>query len=120
MSNRKCRMCTKKVIGRIDKLFCSPNCKNSYHSQLKRVTREVTYITDQILHRNRNILLLLLGEEKRKLYIHKFELERRKFNFKHITHLKTSKHGSTFFCVYEFVWIELDNERIYIQKHSLG
>lgn len=118
MSNRKCRMCKREVYGRSDKLYCSLNCKNSYYAGLEKTTRKRTYVIDQILHRNRNILLRLLGVNKRSIYIHKFELIKRKFNFKYMTHLTTSKKGTTYCCIYEFVWIELENEEIYIQKQK--
>lgn len=54
---RLCLSCNKLVEGRVDKLFCSPYCKSSYHyikNRNKKMTRFL--IVDEQLKRNRNIL----------------------------------------------------------------
>lgn len=58
----KCKICKKELKGRSDKKFCSIECKNYYHTNLRRVTNETARALDTILHRNRSILLELLGK----------------------------------------------------------
>ena len=57
---RKCKMCKKKLSGRIDKIFCSTYCKSDFHFKLRRVNKKATLDIDKILHRNRSILLEIL------------------------------------------------------------
>ncbi|MGB5464089.1 MAG: hypothetical protein WBM92_12035, partial [Aureibaculum sp.] len=58
----KCKVCKKNLKGRKDKIFCSIECKNYYHTNLRRVTDAAAKELDKILHRNRSILLELLGK----------------------------------------------------------
>ena len=60
----KCKICKNPLTGRSDKMFCSIECKNYYHTNLRRVTRDTAYDIDIMLHRNRSILLELMGKMK--------------------------------------------------------
>ena len=77
----KCRLCKTNFNGRTDKIFCSTKCKSSYHRQLKAVTKTATRDIDIILHRNRSILLEVMGKHKTQIKIPLSVLEKRKFNF---------------------------------------
>jgi hypothetical protein len=35
----KCKICSKILVGRSDKLFCSLRCKNYYHTNLRKATK---------------------------------------------------------------------------------
>jgi len=58
----KCIVCSKRIVGRSDKKFCSVACKSYYHHQLRKVTKEATRHIDEILHRNRSIRLEIMGK----------------------------------------------------------
>ncbi len=60
----KCKICSNLIKGRKDKLFCSEKCKNYYHTKLRRVTNIAVKEIDIILHRNRSILLEIMGKHK--------------------------------------------------------
>ena len=60
----KCKICSKLIIGRKDKLFCSIRYKNYYHTNLRRVTLEASQKIDRLLHRNRSILLEIIGQNR--------------------------------------------------------
>ncbi|MBK7009823.1 MAG: hypothetical protein IPH36_14925 [Saprospiraceae bacterium] len=60
---KKCKMCPTMFYGRSDKIFCSAKCKTAYHEKLNKVTNEATAKIDKILHRNRSILLEILGKK---------------------------------------------------------
>ena len=57
-----CKICKQEFVGRLDKIFCSINCKNVYNTSLSRVTKNATVSIDKILHRNRSILLEIMGK----------------------------------------------------------
>lgn len=77
MNKRKCKICSKQVVGRNDKLFCSVKCKNYYHVNLRKVTNSHVKELDNILHRNRSILLEVLGKRKGQITVQRVVLEKK-------------------------------------------
>ena len=82
----KCKICNKQIVGRSDKMFCSARCKNYYHINLRRVTQLEVKVIDNILHRNRSILLEIMGKSKNQKKIKRIILDKKKFNYKYNTH----------------------------------
>ena len=114
MNKNKCKICSKILVGRNDKLFCSVKCKNYYHVNLRKATeREVKQI-DTILHRNRSILLEILGKRKVQIKVERVLLEKKKFTFKYHTHFYTNSKGKTYYYVYDLAWMEFSNDEILI------
>ena len=68
---KNCKMCKNEFVGRSDKVFCGLNCKNEYNIKLRQVTRFSTKSIDNILHRNRSILLEILGKNSQQKKIKK-------------------------------------------------
>lgn len=113
---RKCRLCKKAFTGRADKIFCSTACKNDYHVRLRRATTTATKAIDEILHRNRSILLELLGKKNRKMKISRFELEKKKFRFNYITGYTVNKQGKTYHHIYDFSYMTFSDETVLIVR----
>ena len=112
----KCKICNNDIKGRKDKIFCSVRCKNYYHTNLRRVTSvEVTTI-NKILHRNRSILLEIMGKRKSQIKIKRLVLEKKNFHFTYHTHFHINKQGKTYFHVYDFAWMEFSNDEILIVR----
>lgn len=113
----KCKICNNEIIGRSDKKFCSVKCKNYYHVNLRRVTNIAVKEIDKILHRNRSILLEILGKNKTQIKVKRLILDGKKFNFKYHTHLIRNSVGKLYFYVYDFAWMEFsDNEILIVRK----
>jgi hypothetical protein len=113
----KCKICSKEIVGRSDKKFCSVRCKNYYHVNLRKVTDESVKEIDKILHRNRSILLEFMGKHKTQIKINRLLLDQKKFNFKYHTHIIRNSVGKLYFYVYDFAWMEFsDNEILIIRK----
>jgi len=110
----KCKVCKKEIFGRVDKLFCSNKCKNYYHVELRKVTNIAVKKINIILHRNRSILLELLGKNKRQIKISRMELEYKKFSFKYVTHYYKNSKGKYYNYVYDFAWMEFSDDEILI------
>lgn len=77
----KCPICKKVFTGRTDKKYCSIKCKSIYNTKLNKVTFNACTQTDKILHRNRSILLEILGTNVQKKKINRMILDFKKFNF---------------------------------------
>jgi len=113
----KCRICSKELAGRSDRKFCSARCKNYYHTNLRRVTDGAVKQINTILHRNRSILLEILGKQKTQVRIDRIILDRKKFNFKYLTHFQVNSQGKTYHYVYDMAWMEFsDNEVLIVRK----
>ena len=112
----KCKICSKLIIGRKGKLFCSLRCKNYYHTNLRRVTFEASQKIDEILHRNRSILLEVMGKNSTSKQIPRLVLEQKKFRFNYHTHSIVNKHGKTYHWVYDFAWMSFSDDTILIIK----
>lgn len=104
---RLCLSCNKLVEGRVDKLFCSPYCKSSYHyikNRNKKMTRFL--IVDEQLKRNRNILQHF--HKTGKTTILKSELVDKGFDPNFFTNYwKNSKNDVYLFC-YEYGFLSIN------------
>ena len=114
----KCIICSNRIVGRSDKKFCSVACKSYYHHQLRKVTKEATRHIDEILHRNRSILLEIMGKNKVKMKINRIKLEQKKFRFKYHTHFQINKEGKMYRHIYDFAWMEFSNDEILIVRRK--
>lgn len=115
----KCKICKKKIIGRSDKIFCSVACKSEYHYKLIKATKVATYQIDKILHRNRSIMIEILGKHRNQIQINRILLEQKNFHFKYHTHTHINKQGKMYYYVYDLAWMEFSNDTILIirKKH---
>ena len=119
-AHRKCRLCQELFTGRRDKLFCSVKCKTSYHEQLSQVTFEASKRIDKILHRNRSILLELMGKEGKQKKLYKKILDAKKFNWTYITHYHINSQNKTVHYVYDFSWMIFSDQEVLIKRISVG
>ena len=113
---RKCKICKTEFRGRSDKLFCSIDCKNEYHVKLRNVTRGATHKVDTILHRNRSILLEIMGKNATQKKTHRMHLDQKNFNFGYITGMHTNVQGKLVHHVYDFSWIIFSDEEVLIRR----
>lgn len=111
---KKCKICKKNVVGRSDKLFCSVTCKNLYHFKLRKVTRDKAQSIDILLHRNRSILLEIMGKNGIQKKVNRIVLEKKNFHFKYITHYHINSKGKFYHHVYDFAWMEFSDDEILI------
>ena len=115
---KKCKICKLKFKGRTDKLFCSVACKSFYHRELRKATKYITIDIDAVLHRNRSILLEILGKHKIQIKINRILLVKKNFNFKYITHFYINKYGKMYHQVYDIAWMEFSDDEILIVKRK--
>jgi hypothetical protein len=112
----KCKVCDKEFTGRQDKLFCSIKCKNDYHVTLRAITKQAAYPLDRILHRNRAILLEIMGPRTNKKIIMRSELVKKKFQFKYLTHFNVNTNEKMYHHVYDFAWMEFSDDEIMVVR----
>lgn len=114
----KCKICKTVMVGRKDKKFCSSDCKNYYHVNLRRVTFYNAKDIDKILHRNRSILLEVLGKNEMRTKVKRLVLVKKNFHFKYMTHFHVNKEGKMYHHLYDFAWMEFSDDEILIIKRK--
>jgi hypothetical protein len=112
-----CPICKNIIVGRTDKKFCSTVCKSNYHKRLNQSTNAATKKIDSILHRNRSILLELMGKRYTKIKVPLIELESRKFNFNYMTKYIHNKQGKTYNYIYDFSYMTFSTNEVLIIRH---
>lgn len=113
---RKCKVCKTGVSGRSDKIFCSVKCKSNYAYKLREVTNLATSATDKILHRNRSILVEMMGTNKVQSKIEREILVATDFNFRYHTQTRINDQGQTVTFVYDFSWMIFSDQEILIKR----
>ncbi|MGD1848772.1 MAG: hypothetical protein ACFB10_25555 [Salibacteraceae bacterium] len=108
MEERKCLECKGVLFGRIDKKFCSDQCRNAYNNQLKREANNTVRTINNRLRKNRNILFGLNPSGTSR--VHKDRLTTRGFHFKFFTHTHITKAGKTYYFCYDQGYVEIGND----------
>ncbi|MDB4533490.1 hypothetical protein N9242_01360 [Vicingaceae bacterium] len=102
---RKCPYCDEEVIGRVDKLFCTPYCKSTYHYKQTLNKDESRFkIIDKQLKLNRR--LLKNYNKSGKAVIRKELLLKEGFNPKYFTNYWKNQKGGVYLFCYEFGFLE--------------
>ena len=107
---QNCLECGHKIHGRADKKYCSDQCRTSYHNKLNSDLNNYMRNVNNILRRNRRILLEhnLNGKTK----IPKLILLEKGFKFNYFTNEYVTKSGKTYRFCYEQGYLELDEQKI--------
>lgn len=116
MAIRKCIMCKAKIQGRSDKKFCSVKCRSDYHIKLRKVTEDATHEIDKILHRNRSILLEVLGKNGQTKKINRRYLDKKNFRFDYLTGYHLNSQNKMVHYIYDFTWSIFSDQEILIKR----
>jgi hypothetical protein len=102
-----CLECGEKIIGRADKKFCSDQCRISYNNKLN--SDETNYVrnVNNILRKNRRILIELNTTGKTRIASDK--LNSRGFDFNYFTSTYKTKEGAVYKLCYEQGYREVEN-----------
>ena len=111
MTDKVCPECGKAVHGRLDKRFCSSECKSAYHYRDGKEQREASLYTkvSQILRANRRVMSQynkagLATVEKEKMMADGF-------NPRYFTHYWRNRKGEVYWFCYEYGFREVVNNR---------
>lgn len=111
-----CKLCKKKFTGRSDKIFCTIQCKSTYHNLLDKATKKATGEIDKILHRNRSILLEILGKNRNYRKVKKELLDKKKFNYTYVTAYHLNSQNKMVNYMYDFKWSIFSDQEIAIRR----
>lgn len=117
MAERECLECGEAIKGRIDKKFCSDYCRNSYHNNLNKDSKNLVRNINNRLRKNYRILDSFTLKQG-KTSTTKTRLLDKGFDFEFITNLYTTKKGATYYFVYDLGYLPLDNDYYMIVKRE--
>lgn len=118
---RLCCVCDSPLFGRSDKVFCNIDCKNKYHSAIRKHNKTVSNETVKILNKNYQILCFLLGKDNSKFEVNKLELQRKGFNFEILSGIKQNTgfyKPSLILKIYEFELILSQSENVIVTRNN--
>ncbi|WP_438977685.1 hypothetical protein [Polaribacter sp.] len=116
MEERICLECSEKVVGRIDKKFCSDYCRNAYNNKVNKESKNLIRNTNNRLRKNYNILSKLNVSGKTK--IPRRKLFDKGFDFNFFTSIYTTKTGNIYYYVYDEGYLPLENEVFLLIKRD--
>tara|TARA_R110000868_G_scaffold77042_5_gene221059 strand:- start:76 stop:426 length:351 start_codon:yes stop_codon:yes gene_type:complete len=115
--DKKCPECGAKIIGRIDKKFCSDYCRNAFNNKINKDNKNLIRNINNRLRKNYRILESFpLTDGKTKTT--RYKLLDKGFDFENFTSIYTTKKGTMYFFVYDLGYLPLDNDYYMIVKRE--
>ena len=109
--------CGGKIVGRIDKKFCSDYCRNTHNNKINKDSKNLIRNINNRLRKNYRILEALNPDGKTKTS--RAKLLEKGFDFNYFTNLYTTKAGATYYFLYDLGYLALENDLYIIVKRDL-
>jgi hypothetical protein len=113
---RQCLECGEALTGRKDKKFCDADCRSAYNNQLNKNSNNTMRNINNILRRNRRILIELNPRGKAK--VHRNKLIERGFQFNYFTNIYRTKAGKEYHFCYDYGYLELEDDFFTLVKRQ--
>jgi hypothetical protein len=118
MTGKKCLACDRPIKGRIDKKFCDDSCRSNFHNQLNSDATPLIRTINNILRRNRRILLDILGGSDRPVLVAKERLIAKGFHFEFFTEQFTNDKDEVYYYCYDYGYRALEAEKYMVVKNK--
>ncbi|MBO7651899.1 MAG: hypothetical protein J6S84_04195 [Bacteroidales bacterium] len=116
---RICPVCHTEFDGRADKKFCCDQCRNTYNNQLKQEDNSLTYKTNRLLKKNRQILADMYQKidkpDKERHSVLKDKLVKEGFKFDYMTNIYKTKTDKIYYYCYDYGYYA-DNDFVVIVR----
>lgn len=114
---RFCLYCQESISGRIDKKFCSDQCRNAFNNEKNANAENLVRRINGILRKNRKLLESLSGQINKKI-VPLPSFVQGGFNFNYYTSSYTTKRGHVYFFCYEYGYLKLGDGKLMIVKRD--
>lgn len=105
---KDCLECGDKIVGRVDKKFCSDYCRNAYNNKMNKDKTNLVRNINNRLRKNYRILEELNPTDKTRAS--KTKLLAKGFSFEYFTSIYTTKTGNIYYFVYDQGYLPLEGE----------
>jgi len=105
---KNCLECEEKIVGRIDKKFCSDHCRNAYNNKINKDKSNLVRNINNRLRKNYRILEELNPTDKTKTS--RTKLLAKGFSFDYFTSIYTTKTGTVYYFVYDQGYLPLEGD----------
>jgi len=117
--SRKCAECGTEIYGRVDKKFCSDQCRNTFNNRIHASSNAYIRKVNYILRKNRRIMEELLNKsDKDALRVHKNKLTDKGFSFDYYTNIYKTKNNKYYYFSYEYGFMKLDDDHYMVVKRD--
>jgi predicted nucleic acid-binding Zn ribbon protein len=113
---KACPECGEKIVGRIDKKFCSDYCRNAYNNKMNKDSTNLVRNVNNLLRKNYRILQELNPTDKTKTT--KSKLLAKGFNFEYFTSIYTTKTGTIYYFMYDQGYLPLESDYYALVKRN--
>lgn len=113
---KNCLECDEKIVGRIDKKFCSDACRNAYNNKLNKDSKNLIRNVNNRLRKNYRILESLNPNQKSKAS--RSKLIEKGFDFNYVTTIYTTKAGKIYYFVYDQGYLPLEDDYYALVKRE--
>ncbi|MBN1927496.1 MAG: DUF2116 family Zn-ribbon domain-containing protein [Prolixibacteraceae bacterium] len=107
---RLCPVCNEPIIGRIDKKFCSDQCRNTFNNQRYNSTNSCVQKINRTLKKNYSILTALNTQGKTKVSRSKLLYEG--FDFNYFTSIYETQKGNMYKLCYDEGYLPLNDDAV--------
>ena len=105
-AEKTCLECGEKMKGRVDRKFCSDQCRTTYNNKLNSDETNYMRNVNNILRKNRRVLIELNTTGKTR--VSRDKLNSKGFDFTHFTSTYTTKEGAVYKYCYEQGYLDVD------------
>ena len=99
---KQCKRCGKPVVGRVDKVFCSDECRNDYHNEIRRAEEKRIRAVNRILKHNRFVLDRCFNAGRTRIGMS--ELKSMFYDFDNYTRVLRRFLRKPVFCCYDYCY----------------
>lgn len=107
-AKRPCPVCGDEIIGRIDKKFCSDQCRNTFNNEKYSSNNAYVQKVNRVLKKNYSILQTLNQSGKTK--VSRSKLLQEGFDFNYFTGIYETQKGGKYLLCYDQGYIALSDE----------
>ena len=111
---RPCPVCGDPIYGRVDKKFCSDQCRNSFNNKRYSTQNDLVQKVNRLLKKNYSILTSLNVKGKTK--VKRSKLLQEGFDFSYFTSTYKTQKGDLYQLVYDQGYLALSDELFLLIK----
>jgi hypothetical protein len=118
-TERKCLECQTELHGRMDKKFCSDQCRNTYNNRFTAISSSYIRKVNYILRKNRRIMEEFIDTaDKDVKRVTKRQLLDKGFDFGYYTNIYKTKNIKYYYFCYEYGYLQLENDYFALVKRE--